>query len=149
MKVSATGAERAVVITSSQTLLETYFKAFDAGDTSGYTRFYATDVELQNGAGSRLTGAEQIVAFYEQLRSKLVRKTCVRLVVQGEHSLAALLEFEFDVVADETVFSGDTLGAGDRVQLRSMALYELSGAKFKRITARTIEKIITRRGSAI
>jgi hypothetical protein len=71
------------------------------------------------------------------------------LVVAGEQSIAALLESQFNVTADSTVFSGDTVDAGDRIQLRSMALYELSGTKFRRITARTIEKNIIRRGSAI
>lgn len=137
------------MITSSQTLLETYFRAFDTGDKDGYASFYAADVELQNGAGNRLAGAGQIVAFYEGLRSQLIRTTRVQLVVEGECSIAALLESQFDVIANSTIFSGDTLDAGDRIQLRSMALYELSGAKFKRITARTIDKIITRRGSAI
>lgn len=148
MKMKPTGAERAVVITSSQTLLEAYFKAFDAGDTSGYTSFYATDVELHNGAGARLKGAAEIVAFYEPLRASVCRTTQVRMTLGGERSIAALLESRFDIITDATVFSGDAVEAGDRIQLRSMALYELNGARFHRITARTIEKTIIRRGSA-
>jgi len=136
------------VIASSQTLLETYFKAFDEGDTSGYASFYAADVTLQNGAGEHLEGAEDIVAFYEKLRPGLVRTTQVRLVIEGAQSIAALLESRFEITADSTVFSGETVHAGDRIQLKSMALYELSGTKFRRITARTIEKNIIRRGNS-
>ncbi|MBO9669127.1 MAG: nuclear transport factor 2 family protein [Sphingobium sp.] len=136
------------MIAASQTLLETYFKAFDEGDTSGYASFYASDVTLQNGAGEHLKGVDDIVAFYEKLRPNLVRTTHVRLVIEGEKSIAALLESRFEVTAESAVFSGDTVRAGDRIQLKSMALYELSGTKFQRITARTIEKNIIRRGNS-
>ncbi|MBO9669914.1 MAG: nuclear transport factor 2 family protein [Sphingobium sp.] len=134
------------MIAAAPACLATYFRAFDAGDTRTYASFYATDVELQNGAGERLAGAQAIIAFYEKLRCGLTRSTHVRLVVPGRCSIAALLESRFDITAESLVFSGDKVGAGDRIELRSMALYELSGAKFQRITARTIEKTIIRRG---
>jgi hypothetical protein len=43
-------------------------------------------------------------------------------------------------------FAGQVLDTGDRVLLRSIALYELEGGKFKRIHAQTLDRNILRAG---
>jgi hypothetical protein len=125
-------------------MFEQYITAFNAHDSATYSSFYAPDVVLRNGAGTTLTGAEAIVAYYTSLRSTLQRTIKIKGFVAGANNFAAMLSSQFAVIAPSVHFAGQELVAGDRVLIESIALYELRGSCFAAISAETINRNIMR-----
>ncbi len=126
-------------------MFEQYIAAFNAGDTDGYARFYAPQIRFRNGASTELVGPAAIVDYYRSFSGRMSRVIEVRAVAWGERAFAAALASRFTVLADKVPLGGGMLGAGDRVHLESMALYELDGAQFARIEATTLTRRIERR----
>lgn len=123
-----------------------YIEAFNSGSSPDYARFYAPDAILINGAGEKLYGSAAIVQFYDELKQHTKRRIEVLGLVEGRDTLAAGLQSTFEVVTDSWSFAGQVLDTGDRVLLRSIALYELEGGKFKRIQAQTLDRKVLRVG---
>lgn len=131
---------------SAEPMFREYIEAFNAGDGTTFTRFYAPDAVLINGAGITLHGPAAIAEFYDELKARMQRRIEVLGLVEGRETLAAALRSIFEAFVDGVPFAGHVLDAGDRVILRSIALYELEGGKFKRIKARTLDRQIVRAG---
>jgi ketosteroid isomerase-like protein len=123
-----------------------YIEAFNSGSGADYARFYASDAILTNGAGDKLHGPAAIVEFYDELKKYAKRRIEVLGLIEGRDTLSAALQSTFEVTSDGFSFAGQILDAGDRVLLRSFALYELEGDKFKRIQAQTLDRKILRAG---
>ncbi len=133
---------------SKAKMLASYVDAFNRGDTAAYGAFYAPDVTLRNGRGMVLSGPAEILAFYSALRASVARVMRIQAVIEGHDCIAASLASCFTALEDGVDFSGDMLAAGDRVEIESMALYELEGGKFRRINATTIKRNILRKGES-
>lgn len=129
---------------TATSMYEDYIRAFNAGDSQAYARYYADDAVLVNGAGNTLRGARAIVQFYESLKDRMRREIEVQGIVEGRGCLAAALRSRFEIIAEDTSFAGQSLGRGDQVDLRSVALYEYEEGRFDRIQATTIERRILR-----
>ena len=125
-----------------------YISAFNAGDCAAYRAFYAPTIEFRNGAGAVLSGPDAIVCYYEGLKGRIARTMEVEALVPGETALCAALASQFEIVSASEEFAGTTLARGDRVLLKSVALYELEGSRFARIAARSISRQIVRAGDA-
>lgn len=131
---------------SAKPMFREYIEAFNSGSGADYARFYARDAILINGAGDKLQGPAAIVEFYDEFKERAKRRIEVLGLVEGRDTLAAALQSTFEVVGDGLSFAGEVLDTGDRVLLRSIALYELEGGKFKRIQAQTLDRKIMRAG---
>jgi hypothetical protein len=125
-----------------------YIEAFNAGDSTAYTRFYAPDAVLINGAGDKLCGPTAIAEFYDELKQRAQRQIEVLGLVEGRNTLAAALRSTFLVISEGMPFAGHVLNVGDRAVMRSIVLYELDGGKFRRIQAQTLDRKIMRAGLA-
>ena len=129
---------------TATSMYEDYIRAFNAGDSRAYSRYYADDVVLVNGGGNTLRGARAIIEFYEELKCRMRREIEVQGIVEGHGCLAAALRSRFEIIAEDTSFAGQILGPGDQVDLRSVALYEHEEGRFNRIQATTIERRLLR-----
>lgn len=127
-------------------MLQTYIAAFNRGDTATYAAFYADDVVLCNGGGTVLRGRDAITAFYSGVRQRLDRTIEVEGVIAGDNAMTALLRSEFTALEDAVELGGSLLNRGDRMLLRSMALYELVDSKFQAIRAISLERRFLRQG---
>lgn len=127
--------------------LERYVDAFNRGDDAGYGAFYAPDVRFRNGGGTELAGRDAILAHYRKVRERLDRVMRVRAVCSGEGALAAALASTFEARIDHVALAGETLMRGDRLELESMALYEIEEDRFVRVEATTIAHRLVRRSA--
>ena len=127
-------------------MLARYVEAFNQGDTATYGAFYAPDVTLRNGCGMVLSGPAEILDFYSNLRSSVSRIMRIQAIIGGQDCIVASLASCFTALQSNIDFSGDILAKGDRVEIESMALYELENNKFARINATTIKRRILRQG---
>ncbi len=126
--------------------LADYVEAFNRGDAAAYGVFYAPDVVLRNGGGTVLEGRDAILQFYARVRQQMHRVMRLVAVVEGRECLAAALASTFTALEDGVSLAGESLQAGDRLMLESMALYELEDGKFIRIEATTIRHSVLRKG---
>lgn len=129
-------------------MLRGYVDAFNRGDSAGYTACYAPDVVLVQGGGRELRGPEAISAFYAAFRQRADRVMTIKAIAEGESAVAAALHSRFVARVDGVELGGHLLNAGDGYEHSSMALYELSDGRFRRITATTIESHLVRAGDA-
>ena len=125
-----------------------YVDAFNAGDAAAYSRFYAPDIVFRNGAGTALVGARAIVEYYARFRQSIERVMAVEALICADTCLAAALASRFTILENRTSFANDLLDAGDRVEINSIALYELVEGKFASINATTLRRKIIRKESA-
>lgn len=125
-----------------------YVDAFNAGDDVAYSRFYAPDIVFRNGAGAALVGARAIVEYYARFRQSIERVMAVEAVICADTCLAAALASRFTILKDGTSFANDVFDAGDRVEINSMALYELVEGRFASINATTLRRRIIRKENA-
>ncbi|MDH7971726.1 nuclear transport factor 2 family protein [Sphingomonas sp. AR_OL41] len=125
-----------------------YVDAFNAGDDVAYSRFYAPDVVFCNGAGAALVGARAIVDYYARFRQSVERVMTVEALLCAETCIAAALASRFTILQDGTSFANDVLNAGDRVEINSMALYEMAEGRFASINATTLRRTIIRKENA-
>jgi hypothetical protein len=125
-----------------------YVDAFNAGDHVAYSRFYAPDIVFGNGAGAALIGAPAVVEYYARFRQSIGRVMTVEAVICADTCLAAALASRFTILKDRTSFANEVLDAGDRVEINSMALYELVEGKFASINATTLRRKIIRKENA-
>lgn len=128
--------------------LARYVDAFNRGDDAAYGAFYAPDVQFRNGGGTALVGRDAILAHYRGMRERIDRVMCLRAVSVGEHALAAALASTFVAKVDGVALAGETLARGDRLELESMALYEVANDRFVRVEATTIAHKVLRQGAA-
>lgn len=121
-------------------IMENYLAAFNRGDEAAYGRFYAPDVELRNGTGIILRGAEAIVAYYRKAREDFHRMMTLRAALGGDGAIAAALASVFTARRDGVELSGRTMQAGDTYSIESMALYQMQDGLFRRIEAVTLSR---------
>ncbi|ODU83276.1 MAG: hypothetical protein ABT10_06540 [Novosphingobium sp. SCN 63-17] len=121
-------------------IMENYLAAFNRGDEVAYGRFYAPDVELRNGTGIILRGAEAIVAYYRKAREDFHRMMTLRAALGGDGAIAAALASVFTARRDGVELSGRTMQAGDTYAIESMALYQMQDGLFRRIEAVTLSR---------
>lgn len=126
-----------------------YVEAFNRADDDAYGAFYAPGVHFRNGGGTALIGREAIVAHYRVVRERLDRVMRIRAVSLGKAALAAALASRFEAKVDGVALAGETLMRGDRIDLESIALYEVADDRFVRVEATTISHRLLRRSAAV
>jgi steroid delta-isomerase-like uncharacterized protein len=114
-----------------------YIDAFNRGDFDAVTGNYTDDVELVNGAGSRLVGKAAIVDFYHRVRADTDRTIQIVECFADEDGVAAELKSEFVATRDAPDFASGPMAKGDRLRINSFALYTLRDGKFAQIKAAT------------
>lgn len=127
-------------------MLRRYIADFNSGNAEGYSACYADDVVLSNGGGRVLHGRDAIVSFYADVRKRLERLIEIDAIVAGNAAITAVLSSDFLALEDGVELGGAILAKGDRMLLRSVALYELAHGKFQSIHAVTLNRRLVRRG---
>lgn len=135
-------------MTTKAALLASYVEAFNRRDAEAYAGYYAADVVLRNGGGTVLCGRKAIVDFYSATSLRLARTMRIRSTCEGDHALAAALASTFTALVDDVALAGEVLNKGDKLELESMALYEITEGKFCRIEATTLARTVLRYGDA-
>jgi len=110
-----------------------YIAAFNRGDFDGFTDHYTDDVELTIANGTHLKGRQAIIDFYRNVRAGTERTIRVVASFADENGLAAELESEFLATEDVPDFTSGPMRKGDRLYIRTFALYELEDGRFARI----------------
>jgi len=112
-----------------------YIEAFNRGDFEAVTANYTDDVELVNGAGTRLVGKAAIVDFYRKVRADTDRTIEIVECFADEEGIGADLKSEFVATRDAPDFPSGPMAKGDRLRINSFAIYSLRGGKLARIKA--------------
>lgn len=124
----------------SEAMFRQYVSAFNAGNHSAYSGFYAPDIVMRNGAGAKLYGAEAIVDYYKKTRSSMARVMEIEALVVAPTAMSAALASRFTILSDGVEFAGRALSVGDQVAIRSIALYELVNDRIASINATTLQR---------
>ena len=111
-----------------------------APTTREFTDHYTEDIELVIASGKVLRGRQSIADFYRGVNAGTRRSINVIQVFGDDQNLAAELESEFLATTDVADFPSGPLRRGDRLYVRSFALYDLRGNKFCRIRAASFRR---------
>lgn len=117
----------------SREIVETYYRAFNAGDHAGMLGLLADDVAHDINQGTREVGRERFAAFLEHM------KECYREKLED---IAILSNADGTRVAAEFTVLGEYLkndaglppATGQRYRLPAGAFFELRGGKIQRVT---------------
>jgi hypothetical protein len=117
-----------------------YIDAFNRGDYAAFADRYTADIELTIASGRTIEGRGAVIDFYRQVNAATTRTIRVIKAFADEYGLAAELESEFLALADAPDFASRPLNRGDRLYIRSFALYDLSGERYRRIRAAALSR---------
>lgn len=109
-----------------------YIAAFNRGDTSGYSKYYAEDVTF-TGPGRNLVGRDAIINFYRAAHQRMKQTVTVRHAYFGEDGMAADLDTELVFLEDWPDFFNGPMKAGDIRRTFNFAFYEVKAGLFTRI----------------
>jgi hypothetical protein len=112
-----------------------YVAAFNASDFDGFGRFYADDVVFELGSRKTITGRDNILAFYRQVKAHIVEVVIPIGVVIGPRNVAMYCSTTFDTVVDWPDFELWPTFKGDHRYVETIAWYELdeTGERFTHI----------------
>ena len=109
-----------------------YISAFNARDYSGFSAYYAPDVEFF-GQAARLTGRQAIVEFYTGIHARVDETVEVLAFASGPGLIAAELLTTLVSRGDWPDFPNGAMAAGERRQSRNFAFYDIADGHFTRI----------------
>jgi ketosteroid isomerase-like protein len=126
--------------------LAAYMEAFNRSDYDALRSFYCPDVRLVIGSGKELVGAQAIIDFYRDVKSRTQRTISILQSVSNGETVAAELESEFLALEDIPDFTSGPMTKGDRLYLNSFVFYDLRGGRYARIRAAVFRRIWKRVG---
>lgn len=121
--------------------LAAYMDAFNRSDYEALRGFYRPDVRLVIGNGHELAGAQAIIDFYREVKSKTQRTISILQSVANANTVAAELESEFLALEDIPDFTSGPMARGDRLYINSFVFYELQGGRYARIRSAVFKRI--------
>lgn len=109
-----------------------YLAAFNRSEFDAFGRFYAPDVEFF-GRAAQLTGRENVVRFYRDVKSRVRETLTLHGLVVGPHSLVADLETELHALIDWPDFPTGPLRQGEIRRSQNFIWYDVANDQFTRI----------------
>ncbi len=110
-----------------------YVAAFNANDFDGFGKFYADDVVFELGGRKRIDGRENILAFYREVKARIVEVVEPLDVIVTPTRIAMYCRTTFDTFADWPDFEIWPTKAGDRRVVETIAFYEVADDRFTHI----------------
>jgi hypothetical protein len=110
-----------------------YVAAFNANDFDGFGRFYADEVVFELGAMKRIEGRENILAFYREVKARIVEVVEPLEVIVTPTRIAMYCRTTFETFKDWPDFEIWPTKAGDKRVVETIALYEVDGDRFTHI----------------
>ena len=121
--------------------LAAYMDAFNRSDYETLRGFYCPDVRLVIGSGRELVGAQAIIDFYRDVKSKTQRSVAILQCVSNGDTVAAELESEFLALEDVPDFTSGPMGKGDRLYINSFVFYDLRDGRYALIRSAVFRRI--------
>jgi ketosteroid isomerase-like protein len=109
-----------------------YLAAFNRSDFEALGRFYAPDVEFF-GRAAQLSGREDIVRFYRDVKSCVRETLTLHGLVVGSQAVVADIETELHALADWPDFPTGPLRRGERRRSQNFIWYDVANDRFTRI----------------
>ncbi len=128
--------------------LAAYMEAFNRSDYDALRGFYCPDVHLVIGSGKELVGAQAIIDFYRDVKSKTQRTISILQAVSNGRTVAAELESEFLALQDVPDFTSGPMSKGDRLYINSFVFYEIRDGRYARIRSAVYKRIWRRARTA-
>ena len=126
---------------SEEERLAAYMDAFNRSDYEGLRDFYCPDVRLVIGSGQELVGAQAIIDFYREVKSKTQRTISILQSVSNGAAVAAELESEFLALQDIPDFTSGPMARGDRLYINSFVFYDLRDGRYARIRSAVYKRV--------
>lgn len=140
------GAEGGLRMSEDERLVA-YMAAFNRGDYETLRGFYCPDVRLTIGSGKELIGAQAIIDFYRDVKSRTQRTIHILQSVSSGTTVAAELESEFLALEDIPDFTSGPMAKGDRLYINSFVFYELRDGRYARIRSAVFKRVWRRVGN--
>jgi ketosteroid isomerase-like protein len=121
-----------------------YIAAFNRNDFDGLARYYADDIEFV-GRAATLRGRDELLSFYQQVKSRVRETIAIQDIVAGERTLVADLITELHPLEDWPDFPTGPLRKGQTRRSQNFVWYDLAERRFIRIRAahyRRVEGVI-------
>ena len=126
---------------SEEQRLAAYMEAFNRSDYETLAGFYCPDVRLVIGSGKELVGAQAIIDFYREVKSKTQRTISILQSLSNGRTVAAELESEFLALEDVPDFTSGPMARGDRLYINSFVFYDLRDGRYARIRSAVYKRI--------
>lgn len=111
-----------------------YIKAFNGDDFEGYGRYYASTIHMNYNGRVTLEGREMVRQFYARMHTRLRQAIKILHVAATSEVLFADIEGTFLALEDCPDFSLGPLAKGECLLSRSLARYDLDGARITSVT---------------
>jgi ketosteroid isomerase-like protein len=111
-----------------------YIAAFNRSDFTGFSRYYAPDVEFVGRAG-QFRGRDAVVQFYRQVHARVRETINIQQIVLGERGLVADLVTQLEALEDWPDFPTGALYRGEIRRSQNFIWYDVSGKEFTRVRA--------------
>jgi len=111
-----------------------YIAAFNRNDFEGFGRYYADDIEFV-GRAATLHGRDELLSFYQQVKSRVRETIAIQDIVAGERTLVADLITELYPLEDWPDFPTGPLRKGQTRRSQNFVWYDLAERRFIRIRA--------------
>ena len=111
----------------------TYIAAFNARDFTGFSRYYADDVEFNLGDRKRIVGAAGIVEFYTQVFDHFAEELEILDLIVAPDGAALHSRTKFTTIKDWPDFELWPTMKGDVRVVESINMYRTAGGKIVQI----------------
>jgi ketosteroid isomerase-like protein len=111
-----------------------YIAAFNRNDFDGFGRYYADDIEFE-GRAATLHGRDELLSFYQRVKSRVRETIDIQDIVVGERTVVADLITELHPLEDWTDFPTGPLLKGQMRRSQNFVWYDLAQRRFIRIRA--------------
>ncbi|MEO6078748.1 MAG: nuclear transport factor 2 family protein [Steroidobacteraceae bacterium] len=112
--------------------LRDYIAAFNRSDFDGFSKYYAADVKFEGRAGT-FNSRDQVVAFYREVKSRMVETVTIKDLIVGENDMVANIVTNLLALRDWAEFPTGPLKKGQIIISENFAWYEMKNAKFVHI----------------
>jgi ketosteroid isomerase-like protein len=117
-----------------------YLAAFNRSDFDAFGSFYASDVEFC-GRAAQLTGREEVVRFYRDVKSRVHETLTLHGLVVGPQAIVADLETELQALEDWPDFPTGPLRRGEKRRSQNFIWYDVAGDRFTRIRSAAYRRL--------
>ena len=112
---------------------EDYVARFNANDFEGFGRYYHDDVVFSLGDKKQITGRDNILDFYRDVKSKVRETLEILKVAADQDALAVHVRTEFVALVDWPDFIAGPLMKDETLNIESLGFYYLRDGKIARI----------------
>jgi len=113
--------------------MESYYEAYNSGDTQALGQFYAEDIVLVSAQGE-IKGRAALLATYEWITGQMLdRMTPESILIEGRRAAVEINDV-FTAKHDVPDFLGRSLRAGESFSIKLCGIYTLGDDGFDRIT---------------